>query len=218
MATPLRSVTLSPLSQTSSMHRNRRFGGDLRRLSRVACSKRRYDQAGNRSSSHQSTYYSHLSTSACLDCSGATAVVTSRLASLSWLQPVELVRTAYSASPMRKIGNGGAADPATKEALRYRTALHTGFRSLGTRPLCTSTAVQVCSTIKGAELDVRRVPGTNLVNETDGAVIYTPRRRRAPFAGSSQQLGAFYSRTGGYRSSRSACHDALPIRGDPSFY
>lgn len=69
---------------------------------------------------------------------------------------------------------GGAADPATKEALRYRTALHTGFRSLGTRPLCTSTAVQVCSTIKGAEMDVRCVPGTNLVNETNGALIYTP--------------------------------------------
>jgi Fic family protein len=70
--------------------------------------------------------------------------------------------------------NGGTADPATKEALRYRTALHTGFRSLGKRPLCTGTAVQVCSTIKGAEMDVRRVPGTNLVNETNGAVIYTP--------------------------------------------
>src|SRR5437667_10444589 len=41
--------------------------------------------------------------------------------------------------------NGGTADPATKEALRYRTALHTGFRSLGNRPLCTSTAFQVDS-------------------------------------------------------------------------
>jgi Fic family protein len=70
--------------------------------------------------------------------------------------------------------DGGGADPATKEALRYRTALHTGFRSLGTRPLCTGTAVQVCSTIKGAEMDVRRVPGTALVNDTNGAVIYTP--------------------------------------------
>lgn len=70
--------------------------------------------------------------------------------------------------------SGGTADPATKEALRYRTALHTGFRSLGKRPLCTGTAVQVCSTIKGAEMEVRRVPGTNLVNETNGAVIYTP--------------------------------------------
>src|SRR5574343_914806 len=29
------------------------------------------------------------------------------------------------------------ADPATKEALRYRTALYRGFRSLGERPLCT---------------------------------------------------------------------------------
>lgn len=33
------------------------------------------------------------------------------------------------------------ADPATKEALRYRTALHHGFHSLTQRPLSTNTAV-----------------------------------------------------------------------------
>ncbi len=66
------------------------------------------------------------------------------------------------------------ADPATKEALRYRTALNTGFRSLASRPLSASTAVQVCSTIKGVDMDVRRVPGTALVNDATGQVVYTP--------------------------------------------
>jgi len=32
-------------------------------------------------------------------------------------------------------------DPATKEALRYRTALHKGYRSLAERPLTTATAL-----------------------------------------------------------------------------
>jgi len=66
------------------------------------------------------------------------------------------------------------ADPATKEALRYRTALYEGFKSLGERPLCAATAVQVCSVIKNIEMEVRRLPGTALKNDATGEVIYTP--------------------------------------------
>ncbi len=68
----------------------------------------------------------------------------------------------------------GAADPATKEALRYRHALLEGFGSLEDRPLSTSTAEAVCSRIKGVAVSVRRVPGTALANAATGAVIYTP--------------------------------------------
>lgn len=66
------------------------------------------------------------------------------------------------------------ADPATKEALRYRTALFEGFKSLKRRPLSVNTAVEVCSTIKGAVMDVRATPGTALANNATGAIIYTP--------------------------------------------
>lgn len=70
--------------------------------------------------------------------------------------------------------SGAQADPATKEALRYRTALSEGFETLRRRPVTTSTAIAVCSTIKGVELDIRATPGTALMNEATGAVIYTP--------------------------------------------
>ena len=66
------------------------------------------------------------------------------------------------------------ADPATKEALRYRSALHRGYLSLKDRPLCTATAVDICRTIKGVDLDIRRTPGTQLANDRTGEVIYTP--------------------------------------------
>ena len=69
---------------------------------------------------------------------------------------------------------GGQADPATKEALRYRTALSEGFQSLRERPVSTSTAVAVCRRIKGVDLDIRSTPGTALMNEATGTVIYTP--------------------------------------------
>lgn len=68
----------------------------------------------------------------------------------------------------------GNASHATKEALRYRSALYEGFQSLQSRPLCTKTAELVCSRIKAVDMQVRRVPGTALANHHTGAVIYTP--------------------------------------------
>lgn len=65
-------------------------------------------------------------------------------------------------------------DAATKEALQYRTALFSGFESLKERPLCTQTAVLVCSEIKGRAMDIRKVTGTALRNGVNGEVIYTP--------------------------------------------
>jgi Fic family protein len=38
-------------------------------------------------------------------------------------------------------------DQATKEALRYRTALFEGFKSMQGRPLCSATATEICSVI-----------------------------------------------------------------------
>lgn len=65
-------------------------------------------------------------------------------------------------------------DPATKEALRYRTALHQGYQALKKKPLSTSTAIDICSMIKGRQMEIRRVPGTQLANHKTGEVIYTP--------------------------------------------
>ena len=66
------------------------------------------------------------------------------------------------------------ADPATREALRYRRALLLGVKELKRRPLVTRTAETICSHIKGVEMTVRKVPGTALTNAATGAVVYTP--------------------------------------------
>ena len=66
------------------------------------------------------------------------------------------------------------ADSATKEALRYRTALYQGYLSLEKRPFCVGTAIDVCSMIRGLPMDVRKVPGTKLVNPSTRTEIYTP--------------------------------------------
>lgn len=67
-----------------------------------------------------------------------------------------------------------ASDPVAKEAYRYRTALHQGFKALGERPLTTRIAIETCRTITGTDLDIRATPGTTLKNGITGEVIYTP--------------------------------------------
>ena len=66
------------------------------------------------------------------------------------------------------------ADAATKEALRYRTALYEGTKMVQRRMLSTDMAIQICSTIKGLELDIRAESGTTLKNRMSGETIYTP--------------------------------------------
>lgn len=66
-------------------------------------------------------------------------------------------------------------DPATKEALQYRTALLAGYESLASRPLCTQTAIMVCNAIKHPyETAIRKTGGTALKGGNSGNVVYTP--------------------------------------------
>ncbi|MFW0789464.1 Fic family protein [Gordonia sp. CPCC 205333] len=75
----------------------------------------------------------------------------------------------------RHIDNeSAAADPATRETLRYRTALRVGFSLTQDRGLTASTASAVCSIIKGREMKVRADPGTRIANPGTGEVIYSP--------------------------------------------
>lgn len=66
-----------------------------------------------------------------------------------------------------------AADPATKEALRYSQSLFDGYHSLTQRPLTTRTAEEVCSIIMGIEMTIRRGAETALARNT-GEIVYTP--------------------------------------------
>lgn len=67
-----------------------------------------------------------------------------------------------------------ATSSETKETLRYRTALFRGIESLRSRPLTTTTAIEICSTIHSREMSVRRLPGTFIGNPATHEAIYTP--------------------------------------------
>lgn len=65
------------------------------------------------------------------------------------------------------------ADPSTKEALRYRTALFEGFAHLDAYPLCTNTAITLCTKLRAVQSDIRKTPGTVLRDQHNN-VVYTP--------------------------------------------
>lgn len=67
-----------------------------------------------------------------------------------------------------------ASNPATKEALQYRTALFAGFESVQVRPLSVTTAIEVCSNVKLREMPIRNLPGTYIGNPVTKRAIYTP--------------------------------------------
>jgi len=66
------------------------------------------------------------------------------------------------------------ADPATKEALRYQSALMQGLRVLAKKPVTTTMAVDICRTLRGIAVDIRKTPGTALTNQSTGKIVYTP--------------------------------------------
>ncbi|HUQ50810.1 MAG TPA: Fic/DOC family N-terminal domain-containing protein, partial [Gammaproteobacteria bacterium] len=68
----------------------------------------------------------------------------------------------------------GRADPATKEALRYRRALFEGVRKVQNGRITVETAIDICRTIKDETIDLRSKAGTTLRNIATAAVIYTP--------------------------------------------
>ena len=86
----------------------------------------------------------------------------------------EIENIVTTADELFKYAESGGADGATKEALRYRSALFAGVESIRTRPLTARTAAKICSELQGREMTVRAVPGTRIANPRTRQVLYSP--------------------------------------------
>jgi Fic family protein len=66
-------------------------------------------------------------------------------------------------------------DPATKEVLRYREALWSGYTHLKKKSLLTlNTILSIHAILVGNDAGIRKQPGTKLQNDITGEIIYTP--------------------------------------------
>ncbi|CAM2879135.1 Fic family protein [Skermania piniformis] len=86
----------------------------------------------------------------------------------------EIENIVTTADALFRHADSGGGDQATKEALRYRSALFTGVESIKNRPLTAATAAQVCSTLQGRDMTIRAVPGTRIYNPATRRIIYAP--------------------------------------------
>lgn len=86
----------------------------------------------------------------------------------------EIENIVTTADELFKHVDSGGGDNATKEALRYRSALFAGVESIRSRPLTAATAARVCSELQGRDMAVRAVPGTRIANPTTREVVYAP--------------------------------------------
>lgn len=86
----------------------------------------------------------------------------------------EIENIVTTADELFKHAESGGGDHATKEALRYRSALFTGVDSIRSRPLTAGTAARICSDLQGREMDVRAVPGARIANPTTREIVYAP--------------------------------------------
>jgi Fic family protein len=72
------------------------------------------------------------------------------------------------------IDSDTAADPATREALRYRHALMEAFGHLRDRPIGVVLAQTICSRIKGSEVELRAGAGVMIARPATAEIVYTP--------------------------------------------
>lgn len=86
----------------------------------------------------------------------------------------EIENIVTTADELFKHVESGGGDHATKEALRYRSALFEGVESIRSRPLTSATAARICTVLQGREMAVRAVPGTRIANPTTRQVVYAP--------------------------------------------
>lgn len=86
----------------------------------------------------------------------------------------EIENIATTADELFKHVDSGGGNQATKEALRYRTALFAGVDSVRNRPLSGATAARICSELQGRDMAVRAVPGTRIANPSTREGIYAP--------------------------------------------
>ena len=63
---------------------------------------------------------------------------------------------------------------ATKDTLQYREALYQGYKKIQNHPLTIPIICEICTTIRLIDTDIRKLPGTALINDITQKKIYSP--------------------------------------------
>lgn len=86
----------------------------------------------------------------------------------------EIENIVTTADELFKYADVGGGDHATKEALRYRSALFAGLEDIRRHPLTAGTASLICTRLHGREMPIRSMPGTRIANPVTQEIVYAP--------------------------------------------
>lgn len=109
---------------------------------------------------------------------------------------IENIVTTQDALFRAAVTDPDRADPATREVLRYRTALRHSFDALQTRPIDTDLIIEVCSVLRGGRVTLRDEEPILIEDVAAGVAVYTPPRGRARLAALLQNLTRFLATPG----------------------
>lgn len=85
----------------------------------------------------------------------------------------------------------GRVDAATREVLRYRTALRHGYGAVQSRPIDIDLMIELCSVLHAAGVALRDEERVLIEDVANRAVVYTPPRGRAVIVALLQNLATF---------------------------
>lgn len=88
---------------------------------------------------------------------------------------IENIITTHDALYQAAASKSPVTDPQTKEVLNYRAALYRGNSLIREKGILTvNTILGIQEELEKNSAGIRRLPGTSLVNDSTGEVIYTP--------------------------------------------
>lgn len=91
----------------------------------------------------------------------------------------------------------GRVDAATREVLRYRTALRRGYDAMESQKISIDLMIDLCSTLRGDAVALRDQEPVLIEDVGTQAVVYTPPRGRAVIVALLRNLEVFLQEPGG---------------------
>lgn len=91
---------------------------------------------------------------------------------------IENIVTTQDALFRAAASESGGADPATREVLRYRTALRRGYDALATRRIDIDLIIEVCRVLRDGPAQLRDAEPILIEDVVAGQAVYTPPRGR----------------------------------------
>lgn len=111
---------------------------------------------------------------------------------------IENIVTTQDALFRAAVEEPGRVDAATREVLRYRTALRHGYDTLSSRQISIDLMIELCSVLRDGAVSLRDQEPVLIEDVAAQSVVYTPPRGRSVIVALLRNLEVFLQEPGGF--------------------